>query len=461
MQYKYLINDPSNDRLIIFFTGWSTDWKIVDDIIIPDGYDLLCFWDYREIETLDLKKAYREAIIIAWSFGVKAAERFFSFNSNLLNVTGRYAINGTSFPVHAELGISPEIFEATLTNLTESSLNKFRLRICGSRRQWLNYSKNLSTNLSIKELKEELNCFRDPDKAREMNDWWDYAFISENDKIFSLDNQKKGWNETPFGLLTGQQHLPDFQKIINLIIKDKSFIGQNFEKSVPEYEENASVQIDISNRLIDIVRQNTEQIKTILEIGGGSGYLSKNINNLLRPDTFSIIDLAKGKELEGVNFIRGDVEDAINRMPTSYFDLVISGSTLQWVQSPSHVLMESERILKADGLFLFSTFIEGTFKEIYDLTGNTLLYLTEDQWKTIIKRTGFELIQCETDSRTLWFDDKKELFHHLKSTGVNSLSSKGMKIGRIRHFIEDYPVVNGKFPLTYNRMIMLLKKSAG
>ena len=108
MQTKYLINNEENNRLILFFTGWSTDWRILSDVRIPDGYDLLIVWDYRNPAPFNILKKYDETVVLAWSFGVYAAQLLLPSLSSGLNITGRWAVNGSLNPIDPISGIPPE-----------------------------------------------------------------------------------------------------------------------------------------------------------------------------------------------------------------------------------------------------------------------------------------------------------------------------------------------------------------
>lgn len=70
MQYHWL-NKENNDKLIIFFAGWSFDYKPFEFLECND-YDVLFVYDYNEISGFELPK-YKEKFLITWSMGVFAA----------------------------------------------------------------------------------------------------------------------------------------------------------------------------------------------------------------------------------------------------------------------------------------------------------------------------------------------------------------------------------------------------
>lgn len=63
-----------------------------------------------------------------WVYGLPL--RFCKKNNG--SITTSIAINGTHFPIDDEKGISTHIYHATLENLSDTSLLKFQLRMCGT-----------------------------------------------------------------------------------------------------------------------------------------------------------------------------------------------------------------------------------------------------------------------------------------------------------------------------------------
>ena len=78
MQHKFISAvDGGAHKLILFFNGWAMTPVTVEHLSIPEGYDVLIFWDYRDDEAVELDfMAYEEVRVVAWSMGVWAADRY-------------------------------------------------------------------------------------------------------------------------------------------------------------------------------------------------------------------------------------------------------------------------------------------------------------------------------------------------------------------------------------------------
>lgn len=193
MQSQF-IGERRCDRLVLFFNGWGMDANPFDSLR-PENADLLTVYDYRSLALdLQLLSGYRAIRVAAWSMGVWAAERFLSSHPTL-PVVSRFAVNGTLFPVDAARGIHPDVFGKTLEGLNDASLEKFRLRMCGTAEAYRAFSAvrpARGTALLAEELaaigRESSRCVMQPGK-------WDTAVIGTADRIFLPGQQRAAWQD--------------------------------------------------------------------------------------------------------------------------------------------------------------------------------------------------------------------------------------------------------------------------
>ncbi|MDR2916241.1 MAG: DUF452 family protein [Tannerella sp.] len=183
--------DDENPRLLLFFSGWGMDEHPFMEYL-PEDMDCMICYDYSSLsfDTFSLM-SYKHIRVIAWSMGVWAASRILSVHH--LPVSESIAINGTPWPVDDERGIATAIFRGTLDGLNESTVQKFRRRMCGSK-EALNLFMEHVPRRTVKDLHEELRrigeCSRD---VYEPYFTWDKVYIGLQDKIFLPVNQQKAW----------------------------------------------------------------------------------------------------------------------------------------------------------------------------------------------------------------------------------------------------------------------------
>ncbi len=182
-----------NSELIILFGGWGTDHNAFLPLCTED-HDLIMFYNYSADEPLILPdfKTYSKITLIGWSLGVWAAEYFagsISFKPDL-----SIAVNGTPLPVDNIYGIPLHIIEGTLNNINEKGIEKYNLRLFGSK-------SNLEDNLdkvarrSVKSFSDELRWLYNRMMETPDNGYnWDIALTCTEDRVFPHENMMKYWS---------------------------------------------------------------------------------------------------------------------------------------------------------------------------------------------------------------------------------------------------------------------------
>lgn len=413
------------------------------------GYDIAVVYNYRDFH-LDSNfcREYSEVCVIAWSFGVYAANITLDVYGDKL--TRRIAVCGSHLPVDDNFGIPRAMFDATLNNLSDSSLLKFYRRVCGSAK---NYNAFMQTapKRDINELRQELEAFSALPLRPVAN--WDCALLAERDAIFPLANLQKAWEGTHV-IVLDEAHMPNFQHIIDSYVIDKNLLTQRFHKQRHTYEAEAFIQSSIAKGLIDRILDINPFFNKILEIGCGSGFLSRLIADCYPEASITFWDICPTPPtgIDAHKFVCCDAELAITSCNSEVYDLIISASTIQWFNSPARFIRNCYATLKPGGILAFSTFVHGNMAEISECTGHSLPLPDFQGWLSMC--TDFEILFAEESFHQLSFDRPMDVFRHLKNTGVNSLNRSGF----IRNAIAKYPLTDEKAKLTYRPAIFILKK---
>lgn len=466
MRLHRLIHNSSNTRLILIFSGWSVDWHLFRRYKYPKGYDVSVVWDYSNLEynIFNNLTEYDETIVLAWSFGVASFNLIYKYLPSRININCAIAVNGTTNPVDETKGIPCNIFSGTMSDLSHKTLQSFQRRICGSRARYNEISDDLQASQDdIESLKRQLAVFSP--EATTTDQWtinendliWDRAFISLNDKIFPPENMIRAWEAYPVAITTNQsEHLPDFQNIINTVIRDKLLIGQRFGASQATYDKYAEVQTYTAQHLMKIWKSSSE-IKNIVEVGSGSGILSKMIAEKYPVANVTWIDLAESIP-QGCNgiFMQGDAEIIIKNLQENQYDAVVSANAVQWFHSPLRFLVNAAKLLKEEGQLIISTFGPGTFCELSCINnGASLPYLSVEEWQKYARAANLKISICEREVIKLEFENGIELAKHLKNTGVNALTKP--------YNTENYQNLRGllnygQCHLTFNPLYLVLQK---
>jgi Uncharacterized protein conserved in bacteria len=199
----------SNKKLILFFTGWGMDEQLFEDYS-PRDKDLIVVYDYRNLQlNTTLLTGYQEIQVFAWSMGVWAASLVLpELQKSNYPISSCTAINGTPFPIDNEKGIPTQLFRGTLDTLSEKTLEKFRLRMCGSR-DLFHYFLDRAPQRNIEDLRLELIAIEKKANIKAATACqWSQVYIGKEDRIFSMENQKRAWCEIGYNIFDAP-HYPE------------------------------------------------------------------------------------------------------------------------------------------------------------------------------------------------------------------------------------------------------------
>lgn len=149
----------------------------------------------------------------------------------------------------------------------------------------------------------------------------------------------------------------------------KDLVRKNFSRGSDTYEDFAVVQKHMAKNLINFIPNDFDGIK-ILEIGSGTGILTRELLRKFPKTQITLIDISEKmidrckKEFGfSLNYIIGDAE---NYEFSETYDLIISNAAFQWFNDLEKSLESLKQSLSFNGKILFSTFMEGTYKELND-----------------------------------------------------------------------------------------------
>lgn len=256
----------------------------------------------------------------------------------------------------------------------------------------------------------------------------------------------------------------------------KEEVKNSFNKASKTYDLFASLQKDVAEKLlnsIDLHLSNKVENK-ILDIGCGTGFVTKNLKIKHPKDQIYAIDLAHNMALETfnktkTNVLTGDMDDL--PFKDSSFNLITSSLCYQWTCDLGKSFLEAHRTLKKDGSFYFTTFTKGTLKElnssINEVTQNNnlqreeIIFSQEDEIIETLEKTGFKNIEIKKEQITTYHDDIFHLLKSLKSIGAtgparikeNNLSTASV-IKKANEYYKENFTENNKIKATYEVLLV-------
>ena len=233
---------------------------------------------------------------------------------------------------------------------------------------------------------------------------------------------------------------------------DKSLVKKRFSKSLKTYDDNAIVQKQMAEKLVDFLPK--KEFNSVLEIGCATGLLTKQLKTKLSFSSFCANDIVLEAEsyikeiIPQSAFILGDIE-TINL--EKKYDLIISNACLQWCNDTEETILKLKNSLNEGGILALSVFGKDNIKEI-----NEIFELSP---KTVdIDKLPKNTIVVE-ETINMFFDTPIEVLKHIKLTGANAVKEMTMTKSLLKDFEIKY---NEKFAqknrvqLTYNPVYLII-----
>jgi malonyl-CoA O-methyltransferase len=151
---------------------------------------------------------------------------------------------------------------------------------------------------------------------------------------------------------------------------DRHRVQRAFDAHADDYETYARVQKQVVERFTSRLERETIRPAAILDIGVGTGRLLRSLATVFPEARLAGIDLsvrmgqAARANLAGrpALLVAGDGE--MLPFADASFDLVVSTSTFQWLESLDEAFGEVTRVLAPGGVFAFTLFGERTLYEL-------------------------------------------------------------------------------------------------
>lgn len=253
---------------------------------------------------------------------------------------------------------------------------------------------------------------------------------------------------------------------------DKRRVRASFDRAAADYDRVAVLQREIGARLLERLDYIRLRPTLAVDVGAGTGHLSKALARRYPDAQIIALDLAPNMlrsarrhagllaRLRGrQTFVCGDAEHL--PLTTQSVDLIFSNATLQWCNDLDRVFAEFRRVLKPNGIVLFSTFGPDTLKELRmawaqaDAMQHVGAFIDMHDIGDALLRAGFNDPVMDAEHLTLTYPDVRGLMHELKTLGAHNAAAgraRGLTgKGRLRFMIDAYETLrrDGVLPATF------------
>ena len=239
-----------------------------------------------------------------------------------------------------------------------------------------------------------------------------------------------------------------------------SKIRNTFNDASSNYDDNAFLQNEIANRLSEKLKVISIKPQTIIDLGSGTGLLSNKTAEIFPNANLICVDFAQQSLLKNSQNLKVCANAYELPFASNSVDFIVSNLMMQWCPDLKTLFNECFRVLKPQGLFLFTTFGPDTLKELkrswsaVDSSAHVNNFIDMHDIGDQMLQSGFQSPIMEMENITLTYEKVIDLMHDLKSIGAQNVSNRSKTLTgktKFKKMIEMYESYrsDGKLPATY------------
>jgi len=255
---------------------------------------------------------------------------------------------------------------------------------------------------------------------------------------------------------------------------DKRQMRRAFNRAAADYDAAAVLQREVCGRMLERLDYIKLQPARILDAGSGTGVGTRQLTVKYPAAQMVALDIATGmlqiarghsgwwrKLFSGTQQMQvcGDIEAL--PLATNSMDMVWSNLAMQWCNDLPHAFGELHRVLKTDGLLMFSTFGPDTLKELrhafngVDRHSHLNRFADMHDIGDMLSHSGFADPVMDMECITLTYEDVRGVLYDLKRIGAhNATAGRGQGLmgkDAWARLVKNYEQSrrDGKLPATY------------
>lgn len=255
---------------------------------------------------------------------------------------------------------------------------------------------------------------------------------------------------------------------------DKRAVRKAFSKAAVQYDAAAVMQREVCSRMLERLDYIKQKPSHVLDVGSGTGWGTRQLGERYPAAQIVSLDIAMGmlqaargtagwwRKLFAGNtkhYVCADMEAL--PLKAGSMEMVWSNLAVQWCNDLPATLAEFHKVLKVDGLLMFSTFGPDTLKEIrtafqgVDGYNHINRFADMHDIGDMLVACGFADPVMDMEYITLTYNDVKGVMEDLRSIGAHNATAgratgmMGKKAwGRV---LENYERLrrDGKLPATF------------
>ena len=261
---------------------------------------------------------------------------------------------------------------------------------------------------------------------------------------------------------------------MNEFVIDKKALRRSFSRAASNYDATAVLQREVCTRMLERLDYVKLQPACLLDAGSGTGWGGRQLAEKYPAATLISLDIAIGmlqtaqsrsnwwQKLFGAKRnlpLCADVEAL--PLAANSVEMVWSNLAVQWCNDLPATFVELHRVLKTEGLLMFSTLGPDTLKELrqafkgVDEHSHLNRFADMHDIGDMLLQAGFAEPVMDMEYLTMTYNDVRGVLQDLKGIGAhNATEGRGQGLmgkAAFARLIENYEKLrrDGKLPATY------------
>jgi len=254
--------------------------------------------------------------------------------------------------------------------------------------------------------------------------------------------------------------------------ENKVKIAQSFGSASRSYDISARLQRFSGKHLMPWLPNKNDL--TVLDLGSGTGFftdlLASSYTQVIGLDlSKNMLHFAQESRHKAIIWLEADVHKI--PLQNESVDFIYSNLVIQWCDPLNVAITEMLRVLKPDGLIIFTTLVDGTLHELksswrqVDDDQHVIDFKTESELNKLFNTNASNILEHKCQDIVIEYQNVIHLARELKGLGANylpkkrnrGLSGKNKWFAMTEHY-RDFIGPSGIYPATYRLYSGLVTK---
>ncbi len=217
---------------------------------------------------------------------------------------------------------------------------------------------------------------------------------------------------------------------------DRHAMRLSFNRAASTYDASAELQREVADRLLERLDWVKLQPADVLELGCGTGYCTRALEQRYRKARVWALDIAEAMLVSSrkdggwfgkTRYVCGDAQSL--PVADQSVDLLFSNLTLQWCDDLNATFAEFQRVLRPGGMVMFTTFGPDTLNELraawaaVDGHSHVNRFLDMHDVGDAMLRAGLGEPVMDVDRITVHYEAVRGLMRDLKAIGAHNVTA--------------------------------------